>query len=354
MSPWIFLLGVVLVATILVPKQYRLVPLALIFVIGFMVVEDIVSGKVYTRSPGFFDWLISGVWIWWAFGVTAVTWLAKRGLGWIRARAPQPVILPSSAQDGPLKPVELERYSRHLLLREIGGPGQVRLKDAKILVVGAGGLGSPVILYLAAAGVGEIFIVDDDRVENSNLQRQIIHTDQRLGHKKAVSAAEAALALNPFIRVHPLVTRLERGNGAELIEAVDLVLDGTDNFDTRYLVNELCVAAGKPLISAAITQWEGQISLYHPAGGAPCYACVFPSRPADGLAPACSEAGVIAPLPGVVGSLMALEAVKYLTGAGQGLKGRLMMFDGLWQESRTIGVKRRADCAVCGGTHKSA
>lgn len=348
MSPWIFLLGVVLVATILMPKRYRLVPLALVFVIGFMVVEDIVSGKVYTRSPDFPQRLISGVWIWWAFGLTAVIWLVKSGLSWIRARAPQPEILPSASQDGPLKSVELERYSRHLLLREIGGPGQVRLKNARVLVVGAGGLGSPVILYLAAAGVGEIFVVDDDRVENSNLQRQIVHTDQRLGQDKAVSAAGAALALNPFIRVHPLVTRLDEKNGAELIAGVDLVLDGTDNFDTRYLVNALCVAAGKPLISAAITQWEGQISLYHPAGGAPCYACVFPTRPADGLAPACAEAGVIAPLPGVVGSLMALEAVKYLTGAGQGLKGRLLMFDGLWQENRTITVKRRADCAVCG------
>ncbi|RRH76648.1 HesA/MoeB/ThiF family protein [Falsigemmobacter faecalis] len=351
MNPWVFLLVVVAVATILMPKKLRLVPLALVFLVALQIVTEIVEGRFYTRAADFPERLMSGAWIWWSLGLFIIVLLAKKGLRWIRARAPQPDILPSAAQEGPLQPVELERYSRHLLLREVGGPGQVRLKNAKVLVVGAGGLGSPVILYLAAAGVGEIFIADDDRVENSNLQRQIIHTDQRLGEAKAVSAAGAALALNPFIKVHPLVTRLDETSGPDLIAGVDLVLDGTDNFDTRYLVNTLCVAAGKPLISAAITQWEGQISLYHPAGGAPCYACVFPTRPADGLAPACSEAGVIAPLPGVVGSLMALEAVKYLTGAGQSLKGRLMMFDGLWQESRTIGVKRRADCKVCGVPH---
>lgn len=351
MNPWIFLLGIVAVATIVMPKQYRLLPLALLGLIGLQVVTDVVNGSPYTRATGFFERLQSGVWVWWAFGLFTVFLLIRKLLRWIRARAVPQEILPSAAQDGPLKAIELERYSRHILLREVGGPGQVRMKNAKVLVVGAGGLGSPVILYLAAAGVGEIHIIDHDRIEHSNLQRQIIHTDQRLGQSKAASAAAAALALNPFVTVYPHGERLEAGNGAALIAAVDLVLDGTDNFDTRYLVNQLCVAAGKPLISAAITQWEGQISLYHPAGGAPCYACVFPTRPAEGLAPACAEAGVVAPLPGVVGSLMTLEAVKYLTGAGQGLKGRLMMFDGLWQESRTITVKRRADCSVCGQPH---
>lgn len=351
MNPWLFLLGIVLVATILMPKKYRLAPLGLAFLIGVELIGDILSGRPYTRSSDYFDRLLSGNWIWWSLGLTMVILLIGKLLRWIKARAVQPEIQPSPGQDGPLKSIELERYSRHILLREVGGPGQVRMKNAKVLVVGAGGLGSPVILYLAAAGVGEIHIIDDDRVEHSNLQRQIIHTDQGLGRPKAASAAAAALALNPFVTVFPHVERLGPENGAALVGAVDLVLDGTDNFDTRYLVNQLCVAAGKPLISAAITQWEGQISLYHPAGGAPCYACVFPTRPAEGLAPACAEAGVVAPLPGVVGSLMALEAVKYLTGAGQGLKGRLMMFDGLWQESRTITVKRRADCAVCGQAH---
>lgn len=245
-------------------------------------------------------------------------------------------------------PAELDRYARHILLRDIGGPGQQRLKSARVLVVGAGGLGSPALLYLAAAGVGTIGVIDSDKVEASNLQRQIIHTDARIGQPKVFSAETAMKALNPFITIRPYHRRLDAGIAADLIADYDLVLDGTDNFDTRYLVNETCVRLGKPLISAAMTQWEGQMSLYHPATGAPCYACAFPERPAPGMVPSCAEAGVAAPLPGIIGSMMAMEAVKWITGAGQGMAGRLMIHDALYGETRVIGVKRRSGCTVCG------
>lgn len=244
---------------------------------------------------------------------------------------------------------EVNRYARHILLREIGGPGQRRLKDARVLVVGAGGLGSPALLYLAAAGVGTIGVIDDDLVDASNLQRQIIHTDQGIGQPKVDSARAGMLALNPYITVQTHQARLIEAGAADLVAAYDLVLDGSDNFDTRYLVNRVCVAAGKPLISAAITQWEGQLSLYDPAHGAPCYECVFPDRPAPGMVPTCAEAGVAAPLPGVIGAMMAMEAVKQITGAGETLAGRLMIHDALYAETRVIRIKRRTDCPVCGG-----
>jgi molybdopterin/thiamine biosynthesis adenylyltransferase len=262
-----------------------------------------------------------------------------------RADLAAPVAVKAAFSEG-----ELNRYARHILLREIGGPGQRRMKDARVLVVGAGGLGSPVLLYLAAAGVGHIGVIDDDTVDASNLQRQIIHTDQRIGTAKVASAEVAMKALNPYIEVLPYQMRLDQASGA-LIGEFDLVLDGSDNFDTRYLVNQLCVAAKKPLIAAAITQWEGQISVYDPTRGTPCYECVFPLRPAPGMVPTCAEAGVVAPLPGVVGSMMALEAVKLITGAGEPLRGRLMIYDALYAETRVIGVKKRADCAVCGVSH---
>jgi molybdopterin/thiamine biosynthesis adenylyltransferase len=244
---------------------------------------------------------------------------------------------------------ELDRYARHILLREIGGPGQKRLKAAKVLVVGAGGLGSPVLLYLAAAGVGTIGVIDADVVETSNLQRQVIHTDARIGMPKVFSAEVAMRAINPFIEVRPYNRRLDEAVAAELIADYDLVLDGTDNFDTRYLVNRVCAQLGKPLIAAAITQWEGQLSLYDPAAGGPCFECVFPTRPAPGMVPTCAEAGVAAPLPGVIGAMMAMEAVKQITDAGEGLRGRLMIHDALYAETRVIAVKPRAGCAACGG-----
>ena len=255
------------------------------------------------------------------------------------------------ADQAAFRSAELDRYARHIMLREIGGPGQKRLKAARVLVIGAGGLGSPALLYLAAAGVGTLGVIDDDVVDTSNLQRQIIHTDQRIDMPKVQSAALAIQALNPFVTVRPYNRRLTEAMAAALIADYDLVLDGSDNFDTRYLVNRVCVAAGKPLISGAITQWEGQLSLFDPAHGTPCYACIFPVRPAPGLVPTCAEAGVAAPLPGVIGAMMAMEAVKHITGAGQTLAGRLMIHDALFFEVRVIGIKANPNCKVCGATH---
>ncbi|MDW4549454.1 molybdopterin-synthase adenylyltransferase MoeB [Defluviimonas sp. D31] len=253
------------------------------------------------------------------------------------------------AEGGTFSTAELDRYARHIVLREVGGMGQRRLKEAKVLVVGAGGLGSPALLYLAAAGVGTIGVIDDDEVSNSNLQRQVIHTDARIGQPKVFSAEGAMKALNPFIAVKPYNRRLGAAEAEALFAEYDLILDGSDNFDTRYMVNAAAVAAKRPLLSAAITQWEGQISLYDPAKGAPCYACIFPERPADGLAPACAVAGVMGALPGVVGSMMAVEAIKEITGAGEGLRGRMLIYDALYGESRQIMLKRSSGCAVCGG-----
>nr|WP_136646155.1 HesA/MoeB/ThiF family protein [Tabrizicola sp. YIM 78059] len=284
---------------------------------------------------------------WLVFGLMAALALGYRqGLRALRRRKrtdPRPETAP-----GTFREAELERYARHILLREIGGAGQKRLKAARVLVVGAGGLGSPVLLYLAGSGVGTIGVIDPDVVENTNLQRQVIHSDQRIGMPKVFSAELAMKALNPFIEVRPYNRKLDEETAQALIGDYDLVLDGTDDFDTRYLVNRACVATGVPLISGAITQWEGQLGLYHPRSGGPCYACVFPVKPAAGLVPTCAQAGVAAPLPGVIGAMMAMEAVKWVTGAGATLSGRLMIHDALHAETRVITVKRRADCPVCG------
>ncbi|MFC2970155.1 HesA/MoeB/ThiF family protein [Acidimangrovimonas pyrenivorans] len=277
-------------------------------------------------------------------------------LGRLRMRAAARVI-PTQAKErtmadrpaGTFGSEELERYARHIMLREIGGPGQKALKNARVLVIGAGGLGSPALLYLAAAGVGTIGVVDDDVVDNSNLQRQVIHAHERIGTPKVASAEQAMRALNPHIEVEAHQLRLEAANAEALFAGYDLVLDGSDNFDTRYLTNRTAAKLGIPLIAAAITQWEGQISLYDPAHGTPCYECIFPARPAPGLVPSCAEAGVVAPLPGVIGAMMALEAVKHITGAGQTLKGEMLVYDGLWSETRKFTLEKRADCPVCGG-----
>ncbi|WP_435163854.1 HesA/MoeB/ThiF family protein [Falsirhodobacter sp. 1013] len=239
-----------------------------------------------------------------------------------------------------MTPEELQRYSRHILLREIGGTGQQRLKAAHVLVVGAGGLGAPALMYLAAAGVGHIIVMDGDVVEESNLQRQIVHLDA-IGQNKAKSAAQTLRRLNP----HVAITAIPHHFADQAITQ-DLVLDGTDSFDTRYAVNRACVAADVPLIGAALTQWEGQIGLF--GNGSACYACVFPHPPAAHLIPTCAEAGVAGPLPGVLGAMMATEAVKHLTGAGQTLRDRLLIHDALYAETRTITTHRRADCPVCG------
>jgi molybdopterin/thiamine biosynthesis adenylyltransferase len=251
-------------------------------------------------------------------------------------------------QPGVLSDSELDRYARHIVLREIGGPGQRRLKQARVLVVGAGGLGAPALLYLGAAGVGTLGVIDDDTVSVSNLQRQVIHTDARQGTAKVFSARATLAALNPHVAVRPYNRRLTDAIAADLFADYDLVLDGSDSFETRTLVNAATVAAGIPLISGAIAQWEGQLSLYDPARGGPCYACVFPEAPAPGLAPSCAEAGVVGALPGVIGSMMALEAVKLIAGAGAGLRGRLQLYDGLWGETRMVATRPRPGCPVCG------
>ena len=278
-------------------------------------------------------------------GFAAVGFGYRALLRMVRKRAEKPVVAVPKVG---FSDTELDRYARHIMLREVGGQGQKALSNAKVLVVGAGGLGSPALQYLAAAGVGTIGVIDDDVVDNANLQRQIIHTDARIGDPKVQSAADAMTAQNPFVTVRPYKRHLTAQDAAGIIGDYDLVLDGTDNFEARYLVNATCAALGKPLIAAALTQWEGQISLYDPALDAPCFACIFPDAPDPALVPSCAEAGVIGPLPGVVGSMMALEAVKEITGAGESLRGRLMIYDALYSQVRVVKAKRRPDCAVCG------
>ena len=294
---------------------------------------------------------------WLILGSIVLAFQAYRlGLRALRARAvpaaDRESALPAAEpgdSSGPFSGAEVQRYARHLFLREIGGPGQQRLKQARVLVVGAGGLGSPALLYLAGAGVGTIGVIDGDLVETSNLQRQVIHSEAWLGKPKVFSAEAAMRALNPWTEIRPYHRILDANVAETLITDYDLVLDGTDNFDTRYLVNRACAALKKPLITGAMTQWEGQLSLWDPARGGPCFECVFPERPAPGLVPSCAEAGVVAPLPGVIGAMMALEAVKQITLAGEGLMGRLMIHDALYAETRMIRVQKRKGCAGCGG-----
>ncbi len=287
-------------------------------------------------------WLILGGMV----GLAVIYW---RGVGMLRRRAKKSD--PEQAdktKPGAFSDRELERYARHIVLREVGGPGQKQLKQARVLVVGAGGLGAPALLYLAAGGVGTIGVIDDDLVENSNLQRQVIHRFDDIGMPKVQSAQKAMKQQNPDVEVRPYHRRLTQEIAAELIADYDLVLDGTDNFDTRYLINSVAAELGKPLISGALSQWEGQLSVFDPARGAPCYQCIFPEAPALGLAPSCAEAGVIGPLPGVIGAMMALEAVKLITGAGAVLRGEMLIYDALYGETRKIGLKRRDDCPTCG------
>ncbi|MET4128714.1 molybdopterin-synthase adenylyltransferase MoeB [Roseovarius sp. MBR-6] len=284
-------------------------------------------------------WLLLG-------GAAALVLGYRAGLVALRRRA-------TAAPAGPVKTplfteTELDRYARHIVLREIGGPGQKALKQARVLVIGAGGLGSPVLLYLAAAGVGTIGVIDDDAVDNSNLQRQVIHRDEDIGCPKVESALRAMLAQNPNVIVRPYARRLSPEIATDLFAEYDLIVDGTDNFATRYLANSTAASQGKPLISGALSQWEGQVSVFDPARGAPCYQCIFPEAPAPGLAPSCAEAGVLGPLPGVVGAMMAAEAIKLITGAGTPLRGEMLIYDALYGESRKISLSRRPDCPICG------
>lgn len=255
----------------------------------------------------------------------------------------------SLAQPGRFSEAELERYARHMVLREIGGPGQRRLREARVLVVGAGGLGSPALMYLAASGVGTLGIIDHDGVDYSNLQRQIIHIDSRVHMPKVHSAAESLRALNPYVTIRPYHRRLTPEIAADLFAEYDLILDGTDNFDTRYLSNSVATELCKPLISGALSQWEGQVALFDPARGGPCYRCVFPEPPDPALAPSCAEAGVLSPLTGVIGAMMAVEAVKLIAGAGTPLRGKMLIYDALHGETRLFNLSRRLDCPVCHG-----
>jgi molybdopterin-synthase adenylyltransferase len=245
---------------------------------------------------------------------------------------------------------EISRYSRHILLREVGGVGQARLKAARVLIVGAGGLGCPLALYLAAAGIGTIGIVDDDVVELSNLQRQVAHTMARLGATKARSAAEAASAINPEVRVDIHETRLLPANAARLIGAYDIVCDGSDNFATRFLVADAAVLGRRTLVSAAVLRFEGQLSTFKPHADpeGPCYRCLYPEPPPPGEVPTCSEAGVLGAVTGVMGTLQATEVLKEILGVGESLSGRLLIWDALATRFRTVRLRKDADCALCG------
>ena len=237
---------------------------------------------------------------------------------------------------------EVERYARHLVLREVGGQGQQALKRARVLIVGAGGLGAPAALYLAAAGVGRLRIIDPDAVELSNLQRQVLFETGDVGVAKATAAATRLAALNPNVEIEPVVGRLGAGNAAEIIAGCDLVLDGTDNFETRLAVNAACVAAGGALVSGAIGRWTGQVGVF---AGKPCYQCLVPEIPPD--AETCSAVGVVGALAGVIGAMLALEAIKLIAGAGEPLTGRLLVYDALSAETRTVRLGADPACAVC-------
>jgi molybdopterin/thiamine biosynthesis adenylyltransferase len=239
---------------------------------------------------------------------------------------------------------EIERYARHLVLREVGGPGQQKLKAASVLIVGAGGLGAPAALYLAAAGVGTIILADPDEVDRSNLQRQVIYADDDLGRPKVEAAADRLSALNPHVFVAGFHGAFDAESSDRLVEGVDLVLDGTDDFGVRFCVNEACVRHGKPLVSGAIGRWTGQVGVF---GRQPCYRCLVPETPPD--AETCVAVGVVGALAGVIGSMMALEAIKTITGAGEPLAGRLLVYDALAAETRTVRVAGDPECPVCGG-----
>ena len=239
---------------------------------------------------------------------------------------------------------EVERYARHLVLSEIGGPGQQALKRARVLIVGAGGVGAPAALYLAAAGVGTLGLIDDDVVGLSNLQRQIAFSTPEVGRPKVEAAAERLGGLNPHVTIQTFAERLTPGNAADRIGGFDIVLDGTDDFETRLIVNAACVAADKPLVSGALGRWSGQVGVF---AGRPCYQCLVPEVPPD--AETCARVGVVGALAGVVGSMAALETIKLITGAGEALAGRLMLYDGLAAMARTVRVTADPQCPVCGG-----
>jgi molybdopterin/thiamine biosynthesis adenylyltransferase/rhodanese-related sulfurtransferase len=240
-----------------------------------------------------------------------------------------------------------KRYSRHLLVPEVGEQGQLKLLDSKVLLIGAGGLGSPAALYLAAAGVGTLGIIDADIVDDSNLQRQVIHTTERIGEYKAESARQAINALNPDIKVKTYIERLDESNVRQLVEEYDVILDGTDNFPTRYLLNDAAIIANKPVVHGSVFRFEGQVTVFKPYDG-PCYRCLYPEPPPSALAPSCAEAGVLGVLPGIIGLLQATETIKLLLGIGDPLVGRLLTYDALAGEFNELRLFRDPQCEACG------
>jgi molybdopterin/thiamine biosynthesis adenylyltransferase/rhodanese-related sulfurtransferase len=245
-----------------------------------------------------------------------------------------------------LKPDEIRRYSRHLVMPEVGREGQERLKAARVLVVGAGGLGSPAAMYLAAAGVGKLGLVEFDRVEESNLQRQVLYGQADIGRPKIEVAEWRLQQVNPLIEIHSHEVKLDSSNAMGLLEGYDLVVDGSDNFPTRYLINDACVLAGKPDVYGSIFRFEGHLSVFWGKQG-PCYRCLFPEPPPPGLVPSCAEGGVLGVLPGVIGSLQASEALKLILQVGEALVGRLVVFDALGPSFRELRLKKDPDCPVC-------
>src|SRR2546426_142336 len=242
---------------------------------------------------------------------------------------------------------EILRYSRHLIMPEVGMEGQLKLKQAKVLAIGAGGLGSPLALYLAAAGVGKLGIVDFDVVDFTNLQRQVIHSTSDVGRSKLASARETIQGINPEIQIDTHETRLTSENALDIFKDYDVIADGTDNFPTRYLVNDACVLLGKPNAYGSIFRFEGQASVFYAKEG-PCYRCLYPEPPPPGLVPSCAEGGVLGVLPGIVGSIQAMETIKVILGAGDSLVGRLLLFDALAMKFRELKLRKNSDCPMCG------
>jgi molybdopterin/thiamine biosynthesis adenylyltransferase len=248
----------------------------------------------------------------------------------------------------PFTPEQVQRYARHLILPEVGGSGQRKLLNTSVLLLGAGGLGSPAAMYLAAAGVGKIGILDFDDVDASNLQRQLLHGINDLGRPKVDSAAETLRSLNPDVEVVKHRMHVNSENALELFRPYDVIVDGTDNFPTRYLANDAAYFTGKPLVSGAIYRFEGQMTVFTPREGTGCYRCLFPSPPPPGAVPSCAEAGVFGVLPGIIGSMMAFETIKFVLGIGETLVGRLLIFEGMDMTFRTLNLKRNPACPLCG------
>ena len=247
-----------------------------------------------------------------------------------------------------LTPEEIERYKRHLVLRDVGGQGQLKLKSSRVLIVGAGGLGSPVIMYLAAAGVGTLGIIDDDLVTLSNLQRQIIHGTEDVGRPKTQSALETLRSINPNVEVVLHETRLSSENALDILRPYDIVVDGTDNFPTRYLTNDACVLLRKPNVYGSIFRFEGQASVFAPHLGGPCYRCLYPEPPPPGMVPSCAEGGVLGVLPGVIGCIQSTEILKLALGKGDTLTGRLLLFNALDMKFRELKLRKDPQCPICG------